>query len=153
MANYTEARAAIATIIEAVTITAPAEVGIKTVYMGRPDAGAYGDDPCVHLTGYTLRYLRGPGGTRERQYTIGMRLFVRPVPLYDTSMQDVLDALKDAISEAFDTKITLDIGGGFSVVEGPNWTSEEPTADGGGLWDEGEIIVLLSDASTFIGGG
>ena len=152
MPSYIEARAAIAEIIREVRITEPDAIEIAHVYETRPDDGAIKLAPSVTITGYSMRYQRFPGSTRERRYTIGLRLFVRPASASQATMQGILDALKDAISEEFDTKVTLGLSGGYSVVEGPNWNSEEPLYEGGGLLEDGEIIVLISDTATFDGG-
>lgn len=149
MATYTAARAAIAATIAAVAITDPDDVTIATVHETRPDAGVQGEAPSVLITGFAMRYQRGAGGKRERLYSVGLRLMVRPTALSAVPMQETLDALKNAISEAFDTKVTLGLGGGYSVVEGPNWSNTEPTSDGGVLWDEGEIIISIKDTATF----
>lgn len=152
MADYLAARAAIASIIGAVTITVPATVRIEQVYPYWPDARAVDKFPSVVITGFQLRYQRFPGGVRERLYTLGLRLLVRPVPSGSAPMGDILDALKNAISEVFDTSITLDLGGGYSVVEGPNWTSLEPRIEVAGIVsDDAEIILQISDGATFSG--
>jgi len=146
MADYLTARAAIATIIGAVTITSPVTLSIAEMQETPTDGVAVQQCPAVVIPGYQLRYLRGPGGKRERLYTISLRLAVRPADGATTNAQ--LDALKEAISSAFDAKVTLGLGSGYSVIEGPNWTQEEPLRDGGTVWDEGEILVAIKDTAT-----
>lgn len=149
MADYLTARAAIATIIDAVAITVPVATSIVKVYESRPDAGeGLNEFPCVLITGASSRRLRGPSSRRERQYRIGLRLVVRPVDGGGT-MQAVLDALKEAIADAFDAKIMLGIaGGGYHVIEGPNWPEKEPFADGGLIWEDGELVLQILDTAT-----
>lgn len=146
MADYLTARAAIAGIIDAVTIQAPAVAAIERVYETRPDGQALDTFPCVLITGYTSRYLRG-AGKRERQYVVGLRLAV--MPGNNTTMHAILEAFKEAIGVAFDARTTLGLGGNYHVVEGPNWTMREPIVDGGATWDEGELVISIKDAASF----
>lgn len=149
MADYLTARSAIATIIGAVAITTPVAVQIAHVYEFMPDSGSLNQFPSVVITGYQLRYVRGPSGKRERMYTIGLRLMTQPVAASAAQIQDTLDALKEAISAAFDAKIMLGLGGAYHVLEGPNWTSQTPVVDVGLAWDDGEILLSIKDAAVF----
>jgi len=146
MVDYISARDAIAAILGTVAITTPIAASIQTVDV-TPDAMAVEKAPAFVLVGYESRWLRAPGGTRRRIYTVGIRLIVRETT--GAPMQEILEAFKEATGAAFDSKITLGLGGGYSVVEGPNWIQREPVYDGGSLWDEGEIIVELGDSATF----
>lgn len=146
MADYLTARAAIASRIAAVTIAAPVATVIAQVYETMGDGDSVEKFPAVIITGYAVRWERGNGqwiGT----YTIGLRLVVRPIS--GASMRAQLDALKEAISLTFDGATKLGIAGNYHVVEGPNWNLTEPQSDGGSVWDQGEIIVRLSDARAF----
>lgn len=147
MADYLTARTQIASILSAVSITTPVSAVMDHVYETPVDGGAVNRFPCVEITGYTLRYVRGPGGKRERTYGVGLRLTVKPIP--PTGMHDVLAAFKEAISLAFDGAVLLTLQGGYQVLEGPNWTLAEPVVDGGTAWDEGEIVISIKDTATF----
>lgn len=150
MADYPAARSAIATIIDAVTITSPVAASIVKVYERRPDAGTgLSEFPCVLITGATIDVDRS-SGLRERTYTVGLRLVVRPIA--GAPMQDLLDAFKEGIISAFDAKQAL--GGGVEgcmVVSGPNWTNKEPFVDGGAQWEEGDLVIRIEDAPTLGG--
>lgn len=147
MADYLTARAAIASIIGAVAISSPVVAALSgNVYETRPDGVDINRYPAVMITGYTSRYLRGPSSKRERMYSVGLLVLVKPIAGATAHAQ--LEALKEAIGTAFDAKITLGLGGGYHVIEGPNWLSKEPLEDGGITWDEGEILISLKDTAT-----
>lgn len=150
MVDYIAARDAIASIIGAVSITDPISASIDGRVAVHNDGRTVEEMPAVVIVGYEARYLRPAGHTRKRIYTVGLRLVVREADdAAATPMHEVLDAFKEAIGAAFDSKITLGLGGGYHVIEGPNWIQREPVSDGGALWDEGEIIIELGDARTF----
>lgn len=150
MADYLTARAAIAEIIAGVSIQTPAVAEIEHVYQYRPDGGALNKFPSVLITGFALRYQRGASGKREKTYTIGLRLAVRPVAGSSAQMQDILEAFKEAITAAFDAATMLNIAaGGYHVTEGPNWPHQEPESDGGVMWDDGEILLTIKSAGNF----
>lgn len=142
MADYLTARHAIAGLLK-VSISSPVVSSIDTVYETRPDAEALSAFPCVLITGYTSTHLRGSSGTRERIYTIGLRLAVTAVG--EAPMQEVLEAFKDALADAFDKHTTLGLGGAYHIIQGPNWTTREPFVDAGAMWDEGELVVSIKD--------
>lgn len=147
MADYPAARSAIATILAAVAITSPVSASITKVYERQPDAGeGLNEFPCVLITGATIEVSRATG-LRERRYTVGLRLAVRPIA--GGAMHDLLDAFKEAIITAFDLKQALGGGvAGFMVESGPNWLNKEPFVDGGSQWEEAELIIRVDDAPT-----
>jgi hypothetical protein len=148
MADYLTARAKIAEIIGGVAITTPVSVSlagkVSETLPTSVDSGVY---PSLTITGYMSRYLRGPSSKRERIYNVTLRLMVKSVP--PATPQEVLEALKEAIGTAFDGSVTLDLGAGYHVVEGPNWILREPVEDAGTMQDEGEIIVKITDVAAF----
>lgn len=148
VADYLTARAAIASIIGAVTIASPVAAALSgNVYETRPDAQDINRYPAVVITGYTSQYLRGVG-KRERRYSVGLMVAVKPIDGATAEAQ--LQALKEAIATAFDAKVSLGISGGYHVIEGPNWISKESLEDGGITWDEGEILIALKDTAAFV---
>lgn len=148
MADYLTARAAIAAKLAAVSIATPVVTTIAQVDETGGDGGdATMKAPAVRITGYSVRYRRGPSSQRERTYTIGLRLMVRPIA--GATMRATLEALKEAISEKFDGAVTLGLGAGYHIVEGPNWIRNEPESDGGSVWDEGEIVLSIKDTVSF----
>lgn len=146
MADYLTARAAIATLLGAVSISSPISATL-TAYETMPDAEAVTTYPAAVITGYTSRYSRGPSSKRERIYTIALRVAVRTVA--GATRRAVLEAFKEAIGVYFDQAVTLGQGGNYHLMEGPNWTLREPVTDGAVTYDEGEFIVKLTDTAAF----
>ena len=154
MSDLATARGIVANTIDAVTITFPVSTGIAAMLNYRPDGGSHnGPWPVAMITGYSSRWLRLPGSHRQRIYTIGIRLGVQhdDIETGSVPLQAILEALKEAISAAFDSAVALG-SSGYHILEGPNWLSKEPLTDGGGrMWDDAEIILQLDDAQEFIG--
>jgi len=144
--SYFDARTAIAEVLRGVSITEPIDKTLTEVYEFRPDLGNVTKFPCAWVTGFASRTLRAHSMS-ETLYSIGIRLVVKPVG--GAEMGELLDAFKEAIRTAFDAAVTLHLGGGYSLVEGPNWRNTEPEADGTSLWDEGDLIVKLTEAASF----
>jgi hypothetical protein len=144
MGDYLTARAAVAARLLTVSIGAPVSANMAAVYETLPDMSAVNKFPCVILTGATIEEVRGASGYREQTYRIGIRLMVRPIE--GASMRDQLDGLKAAITAVFDGAVAL--GGNYHALA-PRWTQEEPEADGQGVWDDGEIVVRMTDAVVY----
>lgn len=150
MADYPTAKAAIASIIDAVTIASPVATGIEQVYAERPQGGeGLMKFPCVLISGAAIEEWSRSAGVRQRTYRVGLRLGVRPTGDNSVSAHAIVEALRNAIGEAFDANVTLNLGGEYSVIGGPTWPAIEPQADGMTVWDDGELLIRISDAVTF----
>ena len=150
MSSYYDARSAIVSVLEGVSITSPQTVQIKKVWPYIPDSGELqGNFPAVAIAGFTSVHQRGPSGTRYQTFGITIRLYVRPVSNKQAAMYDMLDAFKLAISAAFDPAVTVNLGAGFHVVEGPNWVLQEPVKEAGTVSDDAVIVLKISDVVTF----
>lgn len=146
MGDYLTARAAIAEIIGDVSITEPVATGIAAVYEGLPDGEAVIAYPSIVIMGRTLRYLRAPS-KRERVYRVELQLVARQDDF--TSKRQLLEALQEAVSLAFDDKLTLGLGSQYHVLEGPNWTEAVPFVDAGIVWADGEILISIKEGAAF----
>lgn len=151
VAGWFLARNAIATILNAVTITDPITASIKAVYQYRQDTET--DFPCVVLPDPPgKRIVRGPSGFREKLYIVEIQLLAKDA---DTDREaNILDAFEEAIIDAFDNAVTLGLFSGFSIVEGPNWeaagrtTLRDSSVAGIAL---GSLMLKMVDATNFIG--
>jgi len=150
MADYRAARAAIAATLGTVAITSPISLSIARVYETRPDAGeGLQDWPCILITGAAIDRWSRSAGLRERVYRVGLRLGVRSSGQGE-SMQDVVQAFREAIGAKFDADLALGTSG-FHVSDGPIWPAIEVQVDGGAVWDDGEMLIEAVDDGAFAG--
>lgn len=145
--SWSTARTAIASIIEAVSITTPIAESIKKVFQTQPANIA--DFPCVIIMGAAKRVTRPPS-LRSKYYDVRVRLVIRGADLARSA--DVIDAFEEAIIDAFDNAVKFNLAGeNYLLMEGPNW--EEPGMfDIGGQAHSGADAILsikLQDAKAF----
>lgn len=145
--NWLTARAAIASIIGAVSITAPVAMSVRRVHETQPDAIA--DWPCVVISGASMRVVRGSSGTRIKTYEVRLQLVARDADV--RREEEILQAFSEAMVNAFDAKTRLGLADNYHVVEGPNWHEPGRLELGGvGMGGmEGTLIVEMKDVVTF----
>lgn len=144
--DFRTAQLSLAQWLVTASITSPITTGINAYQLTQPDSIA--DWPTIILWGHSVRVTRATG-MRKKVYTQRLRLLVKDANVDRTT--DILEMLGDAMVSVMDQHITLGLGDGYRVVEGPNW--EEPTqvvaggVECGGM--DGIIIVELSDPVDF----
>ncbi len=122
--SWRTARAEIATILTGVAITDPITTSILRVFQTEPKQVS--DFPCVVVLGTEKSPARS-SGLRQREMTAHLRLAVQDAD--QNRAADIIDALQDAITDAFDANLTLN--GKASNVNGPYWELPGVVAVGG----------------------
>jgi hypothetical protein len=141
MTDWLTARTAIAGILADVTITTPIKASVRRVYESQHANPV--DFPCFQIYDVPRRTVRPPGGSREKLYDIRLRFMVNDADL--DRADAIIDAFEEAAITAFDTRITLGLGGGYSVVEGPNWEEKATFDDTTKRGVMGLLVVKLKD--------
>lgn len=150
MADYSTARAAIASILGAVSITSPLALNMGAVYETRPQGGeGLMKFPCVLIGGAGIVEWSRAAGVRTRVYRVGLRLGTRPSGDNAHTAHAIFEAFREAMGVTFDDNVTLGLGGNYSVVGGPIWPNIEPQVDNMTVWDDGELLVRIVDAVSF----
>jgi hypothetical protein len=145
MTDWPTARTAIAGILGGVSIDVPDSFTIARVY---PTQHAnVVDFPCFQIMDAPRRAVRRPGGGREKSYDVRLRFMVKDADLDHADA--IIDAFEEATIDAFDSAVTLGLGGGYHVVEGPNWEEKQVFEETKARGVEGTLIVMLKDAINF----
>lgn len=143
--NWLTARAEIAAILTGVAITSPINETIHRVYETPPKQAS--DYPCVIIIGTAKAAPERAMALRDREYTARLRLVVQDADINRAA--DIIDALQEAIIDAFDQNVTLN--GNVSNLIGPSWL-EPGMIDAGGQDQFGAdafVRFFMTDAVTF----
>lgn len=146
MTDWPTARTQIEGILAGVSIGDPVSLTIERVYSTQ-HANVV-EFPCFQIRDAPRRVVRRPGSGREKTYDVRLRFMVKDADLEQADA--IIDAFEEASITAFDTAVTLDLGGGYFVIEGPNWEEKQTFEEvKGARGVEGSLIVMLKDAINF----
>lgn len=143
--NWLTARAEIASILNGVAVAAPIATSLVRVFETPPKQVS--DFPCVIIIGTAKAEPERAMAIRDRNYTARLRLIVQDADINRAA--DIIDALQEAIIDAFDANLTLN--GKVSNLTGPQWL-EAGVVDAGGQdqWGcDAFVRFLMTDSPTF----
>lgn len=144
--SWATAKAALASKLETLAITAPLSLTVSRVYQTPP--GALSDTPALVMFPPSVSPIRHPGGVREDRYKYRVRLFV-----YDQDKEVealILENFVVAALDLFDNTLSQRVGG-VQIINGPEVDEPGITTIGSRTYSVVDMTfdIRLSESKTF----